>query len=125
MPDCTFEYAVIRVVPRVERGEFLNVGVLLYCLSHDFLRARIEVDWNRLQLLAPQLDVQMTDEYLKLIPLISNGGQDSGPIGQMPQRARFQAGRRALVWWVPLPRTAEPRPQGRLRLRHPIGCPAG
>jgi hypothetical protein len=97
MPDCTFEYAVIRVVPRVERGEFLNVGVLLYCLSHDFLQARLEVDWSRLQIFAPQMDVEMVDEYLKLIPLICEGGPRSGPIGQMPQRARFH--------WLVAPRS--------------------
>lgn len=53
-----FQYAVIRAVPRVERGEFVNVGVILYCQHHDFLRASVAVDADRLRVLAPDVDVE-------------------------------------------------------------------
>ena len=56
MPTTTYDYAVIRVVPRVERGEFINVGVVLFCRTRRFLEARIEVDEQRLIAFAPELD---------------------------------------------------------------------
>ena len=94
---CTFEYAVIRIVPRVERGEFMNVGVLLSCHMRDFLEARIEVDWQRLNAFAPELEKSSVQEYLDVIPSICAGGANAGPIGQLPQRARFH--------WLVAPRS--------------------
>ena len=93
----TFDYAIIRVVPRVEREEFLNIGVILICPTHEFLQARIEVNQERLTALAPDVDLQIVEDHLKTIPLICAGGPDAGPIGQLPQRARFH--------WLVAPRS--------------------
>jgi len=98
MPElCTFEYCIIRVVPRVEREEFLNAGVLLSCAEHAFLEARIELDRERLKALAPTTDLAMIDDHLNIIPLICAGGAAAGPIGGLPQRARFH--------WLAAPRS--------------------
>lgn len=98
MPDlCTFDYAVVRVVPRVERQEFLNAGVLLFCSAHRFLQARIELDVQRLHVFAPNLDAALVGEYLNTVQRVCAGGADSGPIGQMEQRARFH--------WLVAPRS--------------------
>lgn len=97
MPTCTFEYAIIRVVPRVERGEFVNVGVLLSCPQHSFLQAHIEPDWPRLKAFAPTLNCDLIGDYLRLIPIICAGGPEAGPLGQMPQRGRFH--------WLVAPRS--------------------
>src|SRR5687767_8353368 len=94
---CTFEYAIIRIVPRVEREEFMNAGVLLSCHMRDFLEARVEVDWGRLTSFAPQLETAAMQEYLDVIPRICAGGAGAGPIGQLPQRARFH--------WLVAPRS--------------------
>jgi hypothetical protein len=93
----TFDYAIIRVVPRVEREEFLNVGVLFSCPLQSFLEARIELDIARLQAFAPALDVGDVQKYLEVIPRVCAGGKEAGPIGQMPQRARFH--------WLVAPRS--------------------
>ena len=85
----SFAYAVVRVVPRVERGEFLNAGVILYCPSRRFLDARVELDVARLAALAPGLDSEPVRRRLELIPRICAGGSDAGPIGQLPQAERF------------------------------------
>jgi hypothetical protein len=84
-----FDYAVIRVVPRVEREEFINVGVILSCPAQKFLEARIELDAARLKAFAPNIDVNDIQTYLDTIPLICNGDASAGIIGRMPQRARF------------------------------------
>ncbi|MDF2440368.1 MAG: hypothetical protein JWN98_1352 [Abditibacteriota bacterium] len=97
MRDCTFDYAVIRVVPRVERQEFVNVGVLLSCPALDFLQARIELDRPRLAAFAPWLDLESIEEHLQVIRLVCAGGPGSGPIGALPQRARFH--------WLVAPRS--------------------
>lgn len=85
----TYDYAVIRVVPRVEREEFVNVGVILSCPTRKFLQARIELDEARLQALDPRIDLDTVRRHLTAIETICAGGPDSGPIGQLPQRARF------------------------------------
>lgn len=94
---CSFDYAVIRVVPRVERGEFLNAGVVLFCPTEGFLDARIELDRERLAALAPSIDHALVQSHLEVIPRLCKGGQDAGPIGQLPQRARFH--------WLVAPRS--------------------
>jgi hypothetical protein len=94
---CTFEYSIVRIVPRVEREEFLNVGVLVFCLVQEFLEARIEFDAARLQSFAPWLDLHSIEEHLHTVPLVCAGGANSGPIGQMPLRARFH--------WLVAPRS--------------------
>jgi hypothetical protein len=85
----TYDYAIIRVVPRVDRGELINVGVILSCPALDFLEARIDLDAARLRALDPSIDVQATREYLETIPRVCRGGADAGEIGALPQRSRF------------------------------------
>ena len=88
--ELTYDYAVIRVVPRVERGEQVNVGVILSCTDTDFLDSRIELDHARLLALDPGLDLQMVRTSLAVIPLVCRGGPEAGPIGLLPQRGRFR-----------------------------------
>jgi hypothetical protein len=85
----TYDYAVIRVVPRVEREEFVNVGVILSCERTGFLDARIEFDHARLLALDPTLDLESLRRHLDAIPAICRGGAEAAPIGLLPQRARF------------------------------------
>ena len=86
---CLFDYAVIRVVPRVEREEFINVGVILSCPGQKFLEAQIELDAQRLKAFAPILEPETIQRYLDTIQKICAGDKASGAIGQLPQRARF------------------------------------
>ena len=84
-----YDYAVIRVVPRVEREEFINVGVILSCEASRYLEARIELDEARLRALAPDLDIESVSRHLQAVTAICRGGPGTGPIGQLPPRARF------------------------------------
>jgi hypothetical protein len=86
---CLFDYATIRVVPRVEREEFINVGVILSCPAQKFLDARIEINAERLKAFAPTLEPQTIQSYLDAIRKICAGDQTAGEIGRLPQRARF------------------------------------
>ncbi|HYC88171.1 MAG TPA: DUF3037 domain-containing protein [Thermoanaerobaculia bacterium] len=92
-----FDYAVVRVVPRVERGEFVNAGVILFSSTAAYLQSRIELDRARLHALAPDVDLAAVESYLEIIPKICAGGGDAGSIGQLPQRARFH--------WLVAPRS--------------------
>lgn len=85
-PD-SFDYAIVRVVPRVEREEFINVGVILFCRTQRFLGAGIELNEERLKALAPHLDIDEVRAHLDLIPRICQG--DDSPIGQLSQAERF------------------------------------
>ena len=87
-PD-TYDYAVIRVVPRVERGEFINAGVIVSCEKTGFLKAAIELDEARVLALDPGVDLETLRRHLVAIQRICEGGPDAGPIGLLPQRARF------------------------------------
>ena len=89
MPAPSFDYAVIRVVPRVDREEFVNAGVVLFCLQKDFLAARVEVDEARLRALWPELDVDLVRQHLEAIPRICAGDPDAGPIARLSIRERF------------------------------------
>ncbi|HVT31614.1 MAG TPA: DUF3037 domain-containing protein [Rhodanobacteraceae bacterium] len=93
----TYDYAVIRVVPRVEREEFVNVGVILACQDESFLEARIEVDEARLVALDPALDLATVRAHLATIPAICAGGESAGPIGRLSRRERFD--------WLTAPRS--------------------
>jgi Protein of unknown function (DUF3037) len=93
----SFEYAAIRVVPRVERGEFLNAGVIVYCLARDFLEARVELDARRLLALWPGADVELVLSHLEAIPRVCAGGDEGGPIGRLPQKERWH--------WLVAPRS--------------------
>jgi hypothetical protein len=84
-----FDYAVVRVVPRVERGEQINVGVILYCQTLRFLDARIALDRSRLLAIDPGVDVEEVERALALIPLICRGDAAGGPIAQLPMGERF------------------------------------
>ena len=86
----TYDYAIIRVVPRVERGERINVGVILSCPDADFLDARIEVDDAVLLALDPTLDLVALRTNLDVIPAVCRGGPEAGPIGLLPARGRFR-----------------------------------
>ena len=94
-----FEYAVIRVVPRVEREEFINVGVILYCRALDFLQAKCMPDEKRLLAFAPQLDMREIKNNLDALCHISKGDEKSGPIGKLslPERFRWLTATRSTV----------------------------
>lgn len=93
----TFDYAIIRVVPSVERGESLNVGVIVFCSEARFLDAKIELDSERLKAFAPNLDIKTVEEHLQTMPRVCAGGKSAGSIGQMTQRERFH--------WLVAPRS--------------------
>ena len=84
-----YDYAIVRVVPRVEREEFVNVGVILSCPQKKYLEARIELDEGRLLALDPGLDLELLRKQLAIYPLICRGGEEAGPIGRLSQRERF------------------------------------
>ncbi len=85
----SYDYAVVRVVPRVEREEFVNVGVILSCEKSRYLEARIELDEARLLALDPGIDLESLRRHLDAIPAICRADPGSGPIGLLPLRARF------------------------------------
>jgi hypothetical protein len=93
----SFDYAVIRVVPRVERGESINAGVILFCLGKDFLKAKIEVNEPRLRALWPEIDLDLVRQHLEAIPRICAGDPDAGPIARLSLRERFR--------WLVAPRS--------------------
>lgn len=85
-----FEYAVIRVVPRVEREEFINVGVVLFCKKQQFLKMRYSIDKDRLLALSKDLDIEALEENLLSFQRIAIGGKDAGPIGELDAASRFR-----------------------------------
>jgi hypothetical protein len=93
----SFDYAVIRVVPRVEREEFVNAGVILFCLERDFLSAKVEVAERRLQALWPEIDLELVGQHLAAIPRICAGSPEAGPIARLSLRERFH--------WLVAPRS--------------------
>jgi hypothetical protein len=93
----SFDYAVLRVVPRVEREEFVNAGVILFCLARDFLEARVEIDRARVLALFPGADLALIEEHLLAVPRICAGGEGGGPIGKLSRRERFH--------WLVAPRS--------------------
>ena len=93
----SFDYAVLRVVPRVELEEFVNAGVIVFCLEREFLEARVELDRARVLALSPETDLALIERHLQAIPRICAGGEDSGPIGKLSLRERFH--------WLVAPRS--------------------
>jgi len=93
----TYDYAVIRVVPKVEREEFVNVGVIVSCPDREFLEARIQFDEGRLLALEPKMDLETVRAHLDSFAAICAGGAQAGPIGALPQRERFR--------WLVAPRS--------------------
>jgi hypothetical protein len=85
-----FEYAVIRVVPRVEREEFMNVGVILYCAKHKYLKMIYQLDRGRLLAFFKDIDIEGVEENLRSFQRICEGGEDAGPIGLLDAPSRFR-----------------------------------
>jgi hypothetical protein len=92
-----YDYAVVRVVPKVDREEFINAGVIISCPDLSFLEARIKLDESRLLALDPNIDLDLVRNHLATIPTICRGGDAAGSIGQLPQRQRFH--------WLVAPRS--------------------
>ena len=97
MPS-SFDYAIVRVMPRVERGELINAGVIVSCPTERYLAARIELDVARLHALSPSTDAEEVAAALALIPLIAAGDPRGGPIAALPRGERFH--------WLVAPRSA-------------------
>jgi len=114
--DHAYDYSVIRVVPRVERGERINVGVILSCPDVDFLDARIELDEAAVLALDPEVDLDAIRLNLAVIPVICRGGAEAGPIGELPARGRFR--------WLISPRSTiiQPSPVHTGRTVDPAAC---
>ena len=93
----TFDYAIVRVVPRVERGEFINAGVIVSCAAIGYLQARVELDEARLLALDPGADVVGIRAGLAAIPVICAGGKAAGALGALSTRERFH--------WLVAPRS--------------------
>lgn len=93
----SFDYAVVRVVPRVEREEFINAGVILFCRTARFLGARVQLDLSRLAALAPACDPTEVERHLQLIPLICEGDPGGGPPSGWTLPERFH--------WLTAPRS--------------------
>jgi hypothetical protein len=92
-----FDYAVVRVVPRVERGERVNAGVIVHCPVLAFLEARIVLDRERLRAIDPTVDVDEVERALGLIPLLCAGDERAGALAQLSRSERFH--------WVTSPRS--------------------
>jgi hypothetical protein len=93
----SFDYAVVRVVPRVEREEFVNAGIIVFCLEQHFLDARVHVDEPRFKALWPELDIPLVRLHLDAFPKICSGDPSAGPIARLSQRERFH--------WLVAPRS--------------------
>jgi len=93
----TYDYAIVRVVPRVERGEFINAGVIVSCAAIGYLQARIELDEAKLLVLDPSADVAGIRAGLAAIPVICAGGKAAGALGALSTRERFH--------WLVAPRS--------------------
>ncbi|WP_138476005.1 DUF3037 domain-containing protein [Dyadobacter bucti] len=85
-----FEYAVIRVMPRVEREEFMNVGVILYCARQNYLKFIFEADRNRLSAFYKDIDIEEVEASLHALEKICTGGAAGGAIGGLPPASRFR-----------------------------------
>ena len=94
-----FEYAVVRVVPKVEREEFLNVGVVVYCAAQKFLQSRFSWDQERLKAFCGSCDMDEIQKYLRSFERICIGGSDTGAIGKLaaPDRFRWLTATRSTV----------------------------
>lgn len=93
----TYDYAIVRVVPRVERGEFINAGAIVSCRTAGYLKAAIELDLDRLAALAPGFDASGVQSVLNAIPAICRGGEAAGPLKHLSARERFD--------WLVAPRS--------------------
>jgi hypothetical protein len=94
---CTYDYAIVRVVPRVERGEFVNVGAIVSSDSEGYLAARFAIDEARLRALDPGIDLALVRTALAAMSAVCAGGADAGALGQLSLRERFH--------WLVAPRS--------------------
>ncbi len=101
-PTVWYSYAVIRVVPRVERGECVNVGVILFAPELEYLDARIELDAARVRALAPEADLPLIERHLRTFLAISAGDPAGGPMAELPPSERFH--------WLTAPRSTVVQP---------------
>ena len=97
-----FEYAVLRVVPRVERGEYINAGVVLYCQEQRSLGARVHLDPERLKALDPDADLEAVRAHLEAVRSVCAGGPEAGAVGRLPPGERFG--------WLVAPRSTVVQP---------------
>lgn len=86
----TYEFAVIRVVPKVERQEFLNVGVILFSKPKKYLAIKYNIDENRLNAFSTNIDIEMLNDSLKAWEMVCEGTANGGPIGQLDLAERFR-----------------------------------
>jgi hypothetical protein len=100
--DITYDYSVIRAVPRVERGERINVGVILSCVDSDVLECRFEIDESRLRALDPTIDVDALRSAIDGMRTVCAGGPPAGPLGTLSARERFR--------WLVSPRSTVIQP---------------
>ena len=114
--EYTYDYSIVRVVPRVDRGEQINVGIILSCADTDFLDARIELDERLVLAIDPKVDLAALRTNLDVIPAVCRGGADAGPIGLLPTRGRFR--------WLVSPRSTiiQPSPVHTGRTTDPAAC---
>lgn len=85
-----YEYAIIRLVPKVERGEYLNLGVILLSKKSNFLKMKFEINENRLKAFSKDIDIDLIKEYLMAWQLVCEGGSKGGKIGSLEIRVRFR-----------------------------------
>jgi hypothetical protein len=85
-----FEYAVIRVVPRVERGEFVNVGIIVYCSSKKFLKTRFYLNVEKIEALSKEVGIEELEKRLAAFEKVCGGGDSGGKIGKLPVASRFR-----------------------------------
>jgi hypothetical protein len=89
VPPSPFQYAIVRVVPRVERGECLNAGVILFCRPRRYLEARVELHEPRLRALAPDADLDAVHAHLDALRRVASGDPAAGAIAELPASERF------------------------------------
>lgn len=90
MPDrCSYDYAIIHLVPCIERGEFINAGVILHCSERAFLACRTHLNADRLRALWPDSDAALAQDHLAAYPRICAGDPQAGPIAKLSRRERF------------------------------------
>jgi Protein of unknown function (DUF3037) len=87
--DEAFAYALLRVVPHLERGEAVNAGVVLYCRRHNFLAVRAQIPEQRLRALAPEIDLDAVAGQLNTLTAIAAGDPEAGPLAAQPPSERF------------------------------------
>lgn len=100
--QASFDYAILRVVPRVDRQEFMNAGIVVLCLEKRYLAARIRLDRERLKALWPEVDAELVSSHLEAVVRICEGDSAAGPIAQLSQRERFH--------WLVSPRSTVIQP---------------